>query len=98
MDEKEFVDIGKFLVYDYINKRADGVEQQFVDFDDIFCVWLCKILQNNKGLFSTTIEGDMRYYEITFNGDNKEIYFDCYDKLENICYDKNALSQYGIKV
>lgn len=95
MDEKKFVDIGEFLVYDYINKRADGVEQPFVEFDDIFCVWLCKILQNNKGLFSTTIEGDMRYYEITFNGDKKEIYFDCYDKVENIVFNANKLKEIG---
>lgn len=44
---------------------------------DIYSVWECKILQNNKGLFSTNIS-DTRYFEITFNGDKNEFYFDSY--------------------
>ena len=26
------------------------------------------------------------YYELTYNGDKKELYFDAYKKWENICY------------
>ena len=52
--------------------------------DDVFVVWSCKALQNNKALLSTTVYDGM-YYEITFNGDKKEMYFDAYKKWENRC-------------
>lgn len=47
-------------------------------------VWVCKTLQNNKALLSTNVSDGM-YYEITFNGDKNEFYFDAYKKWENIC-------------
>ena len=52
----------------------------------MFVVWQSKVLQNNKALLSTTIIDGM-YYEVTFNGDISEIYFDAYKKFENICID-----------
>lgn len=45
-------------------------------------VWCCKTLQNNKALLSTTLFDGM-YYEITYNGDKEEAYFDAYKKWEN---------------
>ena len=50
-----------------------------------FIVWKCKTLQNWKYLISTTIPDGM-YYEITYNGDKKEWYFDAYKKVENHAY------------
>ncbi len=47
-------------------------------------VWVCKTLQNNKALLSTTISDGM-YYEITHNGDKQEIYIDAYKKWKNYC-------------
>lgn len=44
-----------------------------------------KTLQNNKALLSTTVPDGM-YYEITYNGDKRECYFDAYKKWENRCY------------
>lgn len=49
----------------------------------IFMVWSCKILKNNKGLFSTSRENDSRYFEITYNGETDEFYVDCYIKEWN---------------
>ena len=49
-------------------------------------MWLCKVLQNNKALLSTTLSDGM-YYEVTHNGDKKELYFDAYKKQENIKID-----------
>ena len=49
----------------------------------IFMVWSCKILKNNKGLFSTSRENDSRYFEITYNGETDEFYVDCYVKEWN---------------
>ena len=43
-----------------------------------------KTLQNNKVLASTTLFDGM-YYELTYNGDKKEVYLDAYKKFENRC-------------
>lgn len=50
--------------------------------DNVFIVWFCKTLQNWKALVSTTIPDGM-YYEVTYNGDKKEVYLDAYKKFEN---------------
>ena len=50
----------------------------------MFIVWMCKTLQNNKAMASTTLFDGM-YYELTYNGDKKEMYFDAYKKWENVC-------------
>ena len=47
-------------------------------------VWSVKALQNSKALLSTDLKDGM-YYELTMNGDKKEIYFDAYKKFENRC-------------
>ena len=65
-------------VLDHLDK-SDKVKEF-----DIFVVWSCKTLQNNKALVSTTLFDGM-YYEITYNGDKEEFYFDAYKKFENRC-------------
>ena len=52
--------------------------------DDVFVVWYCKTLQNAKVLLSTNVSDGM-YYELTYNGDKNELYFDAYKKWENKC-------------
>ena len=54
-----------------------------LDIKDIYVVWSCKTLQNNKILMSTNLL-DGIYVEATQNGDNQETYFDIYTKKENI--------------
>ena len=51
---------------------------------DVYVVWVCKTLQNNKALLSTTLSDGM-YFECTYNGDKQEMYLDAYRKLENRC-------------
>ena len=79
MNEKIFIEKARELVYEYTNDNR-------ISIDDIYVVWSCKTLQNNKALLSTPIEDGM-YYEITYNGDKKEIYFDAYKRMENIKID-----------
>lgn len=82
MNEMEFTKKVKELVRDYTNEHLDKTDNRLIITDDVFIVWQCKTLQNNKALASTTLFDGM-YYEITFNGDKNEIYFDAYKKWEN---------------
>ena len=66
------------------NNRLDKSNGKHITVDDVFIVWMCKALQNNKALASTTLFDGM-YYEITYNGDKKEAYLDAYKKWENVC-------------
>lgn len=58
-------------------------EQSDVEIKDVYVVWLSKTLQNNKALLSTT-KNDGMYYELTYNGDKEELYFDAYKKIKNV--------------
>lgn len=82
MDNGIFIEKCKKLVADYANQHLDKSDQKEIDTEEVFVVWQCKTLQNNKALLSTTLFDGM-YYELTFNGDKSEIYFDAYKKWEN---------------
>ncbi len=84
MNEKEFIKLCKKAVVDYFNEHADKTDQAQITEEDVFVVWQCKTLQNNKALISTTVLDGM-YYELTYNGDKKELYLDAYKKWENKC-------------
>lgn len=72
MENEKFIELGKKLSAQY-----DGLDPE-----DMYCVWLAKALQNNKGLFSTDgVEG--LYFEVTYNGDKQEFYVDSYTKTSN---------------
>lgn len=86
MGNSEFVKYCKRFVVDYVNSTEyvlpNGYVPRIFEYN-VFVVWISKVLQNNKALLSTTVDGDTRYYEITYNGDTDEFYFDAYDKLVN---------------
>ena len=83
MTNQEFLSKVKELVADYTNEHTDKSDNATeMQPDDVYIVWSCKTLQNNKALAST-IRLDGMYYEITYNGDKNEIYFDAYKKFEN---------------
>ena len=84
MGSKDFILKVKELVAEYANEHLDKSDGKQITVDDVFIVWSCKTLQNNKALASTTLFDGM-YYEITYNGDKNEIYFDAYKKWENKC-------------
>lgn len=74
--------IAKEVVLDYANKHIDKTDNVQITLDDVYVVWFCKTLQNWKALLSTTLPDGM-YYEVTYNGDKKEVYLDAYKKFEN---------------
>ena len=84
MDSYKFEKICKNIVKDYFNNNVEKTDNKNITIKDIFIVWSCKTLQNNKALLATN-QKDGMYYELTYNGDKKELYFDAYKKFENKC-------------
>lgn len=82
MNNEEFMEKAKQLVKEYALEHLDKSDNT-PEFN-VFIVWSCKTLQNSKALLSTSLLDGM-YYELTYNGDKKEIYFDAYKKFENKC-------------
>nr|DAP17085.1 MAG TPA: hypothetical protein [Caudoviricetes sp.] len=82
MGNKEFIEKCKKIVKQYALEHLDKSDN--IPEFDVFVVWSCKTLQNSKALLSTSLPDGM-YYELTYNGDKKELYFDAYKKFENKC-------------
>ena len=75
MGEKEFVKLCRKRVADYYCWKKYTA-------DDIYIVWLNKTIQNNKAMLSTT-KPDGMYFEVTYNGDKQELYFDAYKRIDH---------------
>ena len=84
MTNKQFQELAVKTVVDYFNNRVEKTDYKQITADDVYIVWLCKTLQNHKALLSTNVSDGM-YYELTYNGDKKELYLDAYKKWENRC-------------
>lgn len=82
MSNDKFINKCREEVRKYTKEHLDKSDAM-PDFD-VYVVWLCKTLQNHKALLSTSLSDGM-YYELTYNGDKKELYFDAYKKFENKC-------------
>ena len=83
MGSKEFINICIKEVVSYTNQKLNKSKNDEINEEDVFVVWSCKTLQNNKALLITTLSDGM-YYELTLNGDKGEIYLDAYKKWENM--------------
>lgn len=82
MKNNDFEILCKKTIVDYYNNNVEKTDGFKITEDDIFIVWGCKTLQNNKAMVSTTVSDGM-YYELTYNGDKQELYLDAYKKWEN---------------
>lgn len=80
MNNQAFQELAQEKVIEYFKSKGVKVAKQ-----EVFIVWLSKVLQNNKALLSTTLP-DEHYFEVTFNGDKNELYVDVYDKEENLSF------------
>lgn len=81
MNEQIFIDWCKEEIVKYTIKHLSDIVSS-IAIKDIYVVWCCKTLQNNKALLSTRYKDDM-YYECTYNGNKKELYIDAYKKQSN---------------
>ena len=84
MKNNDFEKICIKTIVEYFNNRAEITDGFKITDEDVFIVWSCKTLQNNKAMVSTVVSDGM-YYELTYNGDKKELYLDAYKKWENKC-------------
>ena len=85
METDRFIELCTDAVVSYFNSQADSTDKNGrITPDDVFVVWCCKTLQNNKALLSTRVPDGM-YYEVTYNGDKHEMYLDAYKKWKNMC-------------
>ena len=82
MSNNDMMNLCKKVVVDYFNSRVDKTDNMQLTEDNVYIVWFSKTLQNFKALVSTTVSDGM-YYEITYNGDKKDLYLDAYKKWEN---------------
>lgn len=84
MKNDEMLNLCKKVVVDYYNDKVEKTDNFKIYLENVFIVWFSKTLQNFKALVSTTVSDGM-YYEVTYNGDKKELYLDAYKKWENKC-------------
>lgn len=87
MGTDRFIERAKAFVREYTREHLD--ESDLVSVFEVYVVWYCKTLQNYKVLLSTSLPDGM-YYEVTYNGDKDEFYFDAYKKFENRCIRRKA--------
>ena len=85
MDGMAFLETVKKAVQNYHNEKVAEQGGTEITENDVYIVWACKILQNNKALAATRLPDDM-YYEVTYNGLTSECYLDAYKKEENTVF------------
>ncbi|MEG0151572.1 MAG: DUF6275 family protein [Cellulosilyticaceae bacterium] len=90
MDNRKFIELCIDVIVDYFNENVEKTDGVSLSRGDVYVVWSCKTLQNNKALLSTTVSDGM-YYELTYNGDKKELYFDAYKKWDNKMFEVEEL-------
>lgn len=83
MESYDFEKICKNEIIKYYKENGEITDNIELKIQDVYVVWSCKTLQNNKALLSTTLYDGM-YFECTYNGDKKELYLDAYKKWKNI--------------
>ena len=70
------------LICQYIREYHKDNKDFNFDGENVYVVWSCKTLKNNKALLATDLD-DNEYYEVTYNGETKEFYLDVYQKVAN---------------
>ncbi len=83
MDNNKFINRCIAIVQQRIENEYSDSSGACPDYN-VFVVWSCKTLQNNKAILSANLKG-APLFEITHNGDKNEMYVDTYTKKSNEC-------------
>ena len=83
MQSDEFIKISKRKIMEVFYRGTPDMKK-----DEVLLIWFCKTIQNWKGIF-TTIFSDGKIFEVTYNGDKKELYIDEYIKSKKLVCDLN---------
>lgn len=78
---ENFIEIAKKAVADHANENKEN-QHAAISEKNVHLVWNSYILGNMKAILTTT-KRDGMYYEITYNAQKNEVYFDAYKKTEN---------------
>ena len=92
-----FMETARQICADWVNENIPKAYEDELDLtrDDFYVVWFCKTLQNWKALVSFDgLRSHGWYFEVTYNGDKNEAYFDAYKKQDNVCVD---LEKFGYR-
>lgn len=89
MNTEKFIELAKQKVAAYANglllDERGTVEE--IKPETVYVTWLSKTIQNYKALLGIPLDGDGHYYEVTYNGDLKEMYLDVYDLQDQDTYE-----------
>lgn len=87
MTNKEFIELAKQKVLEYHTEHFMEPYDDDITLGNVFITWYSKVLQNHKALLGISDMDDQHYYEVTYNGDKKQLYLDVYNKQENKCFE-----------
>ena len=90
MQTQDFIDLAKYITESELYDANPDIQGAH----DVAVVWLCKTLQNMKALLCVPSVQDGKYYEVTYNGDKDELYFDVYKKQMNMKFDSRDIDYY----
>lgn len=100
MNTEKFIELAKQKVAAYANglllDERGTVEE--IKPENVYVVWYSKTIQNYKALLGVPIDGDGHYYEVTYNGDLKEMYLDVYDLQDQDTYELSDYHKHQLKL
>lgn len=82
LSSKDFITKATQSVYELAKQTFDVTDNVEFTIDNVYVVWSCFILGNQKALLSTTLT-DGKYYEVTYNANTDQMYVDQYVKVQN---------------
>ena len=82
---KKFIEVATNSIAKWWNNQENLVsEYGTVDPDEVYTTWLCKAIENFKGLFGVPRDGDGLYFEVTFHARKNRFYLDIYHKKTQV--------------
>lgn len=88
-NSETYMEKAERVLTEYITSHLDKSDP-LASFE-VYIVWFSKTLQNWKCLMASTLP-DQMYYELTYNGDKKQLYIDAYKKFDNVTVDDEVVS------